>query len=388
MHPSERIRFEKSEILKGKKIAMAITGSIAAVEAVKIARELIRHGADVYPYATPDALRFIGKDSLEFATGHDVIVELTGNVEHLQDLDLVLVAPATADIISKAACGIADDSVSTLILANIEKCVFVPAMNERMYENPFFLSNLEKIRNVAYVIEGESSEEEIKIPDREEIAAHVMHILGEKLRNRKILVIGGAGYEKIDDFRIITNLSTGKTAIEIAKHAYYLGGDVTLLMGLSKIGIPSYIRHDIFSDAKSLISLVKNIVSERYDAIIVPAALPDFSPERKEGKIEFEEFEKVKWRKTPKFLEELRKEFDGILVAFKAETKIGVNDLIKEARKIMEKYNLNFVVANLLEDVKENTSRVFIVDDEDFTEISGSKEYIAQRIVERVADEI
>ena len=329
MHPSERIKFEKSEILKGKSIAMVITGSIAAVEAVKIARELIRHGANVYPFATSDALRFIGRDSLEFATGHSVVVELTGNVEHLQDFDLILVAPATADIISKAACGIADDAVSTLILANIERCLFVPAMNERMYENPFLQENLEKIRQVSYIMEGESSEDEIKIPDREVIAAHVMHILGDKLRNKKILVIGGAGYENIDDFRIVTNLSTGKTAIEIAKHAYYMGGDATLWMGLSRFEIPTYLRFGRFTNAKSLISRIKNILADNYDAIIVPAALPDFSPERKDGKVDFEEFVKIQWRKTPKFLEELRKEYDGVLVGFKAEARIGVSELLK-----------------------------------------------------------
>ena len=388
MHPSERIKFEKSEILKGKRIALAVTGSIAAVEAVKIARELIRHGADVYPYATHDALRFVGEDSLKFATGHNVVVELTGEVEHLRDFDIVLAAPATANIISKAACGIADDTVSTLILANLERCVFVPAMNERMYENPFFMDNLEKIRSVAQILEGEASEEEIKIPDREDIAAYLMHILSEKLRDRRILIIGGAGYEKIDDFRIITNLSTGRTAVEIARYAYYLGADVTLLMGLSRIPIPNYLRYDRFSDVESLISRIGEIVSENYDAIIVPAALPDFSPERKEGKIEFEEFKKIKWRKAPKFLEKLRKEYDGVLVAFKAESKIKENELIREARKIMDKYDLNFVVANLLEDVKENSTRVFIVDREDFVEVSGTKEYVAQRILERVADEI
>ena len=388
MHPSERIKFEKNEILKGKKIALAITGSIATVETVKIARELIRHGADIYPYATFDALRFIGEESLKFATGHDVIMELTGEAEHLWDFDLILVAPATANIISKAACGIADDAVSTLILANLDRCVFVPAMNERMYENPFFLDNLEKIRNVAHVFEGKTSEEELKIPEREEIAAYVMHVLGEKLRNKKILIIGGAGYEKIDDFRIITNLSTGKTAIEIAKHAYYLGADVTLLMGLSQIPIPPYIRHYKFANVESLISHVKEFVSEKYDAIIVPAALPDFSPELKEGKIDFEEFKKINWKKAPKFLEALRKEYPGVLVAFKAEAKMSEKALIKEARNIMEKYDLNFVVANLLKDVKENSNRVFIVDYEDFVEVKGSKEYIAQKIVERVADEI
>ncbi len=386
MHPAERIRFEKSEVLKEKKIALAVTGSIAAVEAVKIARELIRHGADVYPYATREALKFVGEDALKFATGNNVIKDLTGDVEHLHDFDMVLIAPATADIISKAACGIGDDAVSTLILANIEKCVFVPAMNERMYENPFFLENLEKVRNIAHIIEGDGDEGEIKIPEREVIAARVMHLLSDKLKDRKILVIGGAGYEKIDDFRIITNLSTGKTAIEIAKYTYYLGADVTLLLSLAQFKPPSYIRCSRFEGVNSLISMIDRIVSEDYDAIIVPAALPDFIPEKKEGKIEFEEFKDITWKKAPKFLEELRKKYDNVLVAFKAESR-DKDVLIKEARKILEKYKLSFVVANLIEDVKENSTRVFIVDEE-VAEIRGTKDFVAKKIVERIADEI
>ncbi len=388
MHPAERIRFEKSEILKNRKIALAVTGSIAAVETVKIARELIRHGADVYPYATREALKFIGVDALKFATGHDVVTNLTGDVEHLHDFDLVLVVPATADIISKAACGIGDDAVSTLILANIEKCMFVPAMNERMYENPFFLENLDKLRGIAQVIESDSGEGEIKIPDRETIAARIMHFLSEQLKNRNILVIGGAGYEKIDNFRIITNLATGKTAIEIAKHAYFLGANVSLLLGLSQYPSPTYIRSTRFEGVESLISMVDNIVRENYDAIIVPAALPDFVPDKKEGKIGFEDFKSIVWREAPKFLEELRKKYHNVLVAFKAESNVGREKLIKKARHIMEKYKLSFVVANLIEDVKEHSTRVFMVDEESAEEIIGTKDFVAMKIVERLADEI
>jgi len=164
MHPSQQIRGEKSDILDGKKIALCVTGSIAAVETVKLARELIRHGAEVFIYVTKDALKFVGKDSLLFATGNEVVDKLTGRDEHLEDFDMVLVAPATANVISKAACGIADDAVTTLILANLNKCVFVPTMDERMRKNPILGENIKKLENYCKFIEPLKEEGKLKHP--------------------------------------------------------------------------------------------------------------------------------------------------------------------------------------------------------------------------------
>ncbi|NPA75748.1 MAG: bifunctional phosphopantothenoylcysteine decarboxylase/phosphopantothenate--cysteine ligase CoaBC [Euryarchaeota archaeon] len=385
MHPSDRIRYARGNHLGGKKIALAVTGSIAAVEAVKVARELIRYGAEVYPYMTHSAGKFIGKDALLFATGHEPITELSGMDEHLEEFDIILVSPATGDIISKAACGIADDAVSTLILANLRKCIFVPAMSEKMYTNPMLKENIEKLKGFARVVEPKYEEGEMKLPGRERITAEVIHSLGA-LQDKKILIVGGAGYAPIDEFRIITNLSTGRTAVEIAKEAYFMGATVHLLMGLHSVSVPEYIPVERFTTVESLIGRIDKIVAEKYDAIIVPAALPDFAPEPKSGKIEFEQARTLKLKKVPKFLEALRKKYHGYLVGFKAE--FDSQQLIEEAKDRMRRYNLNMVVANNLSEVKEKESRVHIITEKDVVEVAGTKSEIAREIMMRVANEI
>jgi len=386
MHPSQQIRGEKSDILDGKKIALCVTGSIAAVETVKLARELIRHGAEVFIYVTKDALKFVGKDSLLFATGNEVVDKLTGRDEHLEDFDMVLVAPATANVISKAACGIADDAVTTLILANLNKCVFVPTMDERMRKNPILGENIKKLENYCKFIEPLKEEGKLKIPPVESISAEVMHFLRDELRGKKILVIGGAGYERIDDFRIITNLSTGKTAVEIAKYAYYYGGEVKLLMALHSVDVPSFLDTESFDSVESLISRIDSF--KEYDAIVVPAALPDFKPEKREGKIkDLEDMEKIRFEETPKFLRELRKKYRGILVGFKAEAGIDEEELVRRARSRMKEYALNIMVANLVEDVKmDYTKAAIIFDDEDIEKFKGRKDMLAKRIVELLVE--
>ncbi len=388
MHPSESIRGIKSDMLSGKRIALCVTGSIAAVETVKIARELIRHGADVYPYMTRAARRFIGEDSLLFATGNDVILELTGRDEHLYDFDVVLVAPATADIISKAACGIADDAVSTLLLSNLERTIFVPAMDSGMWENQILQENMEKLKRFSKFVEPKVEEGKRKIPDVDTVVAETIRFVRNDLRDKRILVIGGAGYQRIDSFRIITNLATGRTAVELARYAYLMGGGVRLLIGLHTVQVPPYIPRERFSDVEGLIERIPDMLD--YDAIFVPAALPDYGVNPREGKIKsLEEMRDVEFREMPKFLKELRKEYMGFLVGFKAESGIDYEELIRRARERMEAYSLDMVVANLIEDVDEETTRAFIIlRDEGVEEYRGNKEGLAKRIMEIVVDSI
>ncbi len=388
MHPSQSIKGEKSNVLEEKKIALAVTGSIAAVETVKLARELIRHGADVYPYITKSALKFIGKDALLFATGNEPVVELTGRDEHLYNFDAILVAPATADIISKAACGIADDAVSTLIFANIEKCIFVPSMDSRMYAKEILKENIEKLKKFSVFIEPKIEEEKAKLPSNDLIVAKLMNNLSTKLKGKKVLVIGGAGYEKFDEFRIITNLATGKMGVEIARFSYYYGADVKLLIGLHSADIPPYIDFEEFGNVDNLIERIDDMLD--YDAIIVPAALPDFKPEKRRGKIkELEDFNRITFRENPKFLKKLREKYDGFLIGFKAESQISKEELIRRARERMREYNLDMIVANLIEDVKRDTTKAIIIfNDEEYEEFSGKKEELAKGIVEIMAESL
>ncbi len=388
MHPSESIKCEKSDLLKDKKLALCVTGSIAAVECVKLARELIRHGADVYPYMTNSALKFVGKDALLFATGKEPITELTGKDEHLYDFDAILVAPATADIISKAACGIADDAVSTLIFANLEKCIFVPSMDSRMYSNEILKENIEKLKKFAMFIEPKMEEGKAKLPSNDLIVARVMNYLRRDLKGKKVLVIGGAGYERFDEFRIITNLATGKMGIEIARFAYYYGASVNLLIGLHSVDIPEYIEYEEFGGIDTLMQKIESM--RGYDAIIVPAALPDFKPEKREGKVKsLEDFNAIEFEENPKFLKRLRREYKGFLIGFKAESKISKEELIRRAKERMEEYELDMIVANLIEDVdRDSTKAIIIFSDGEFEEFAGKKEGLAKRIVEIMAESL
>jgi len=388
MHPSESIKEEKSDVLRDEKIALCITGSIAAVETIKLARELIRHGADVYPYMTHSALKFLGKDALLFATGHEPVIELTGKDEHLYDFDAILVAPATADIISKAACGIADDAVSTLIFANLEKCIFVPSMDSRMYGSEILKKNIEKLKKFAMFIEPKIEEGKAKLPSNELIVARVMNHIRKDLKGKNVLVIGGAGYEKFDEFRIITNLATGKMGIEIARFAYYYGANVNLLIGLHSVDIPEYIPYEEFGGIESLIEKIDSM--KDYDTIIVPAALPDFKPEKKRGKVKsLSDFNKIKFEENPKFLKNLREKYKGFLIGFKAESGISREELIKRAKERMEEYGLDMIVANLIEEVgRDYTKAIIIFSDGEFEEFAGKKEELAKKIVEIMAESL
>jgi len=156
VHPSEKIKASKSKKLDGITIAYGITGSIAAVESVKIARELIRHGADVVAIMSRDAMDIITPDALKFATGRDAIHKLTGNVEHLMDADLLLIAPCTANTLAKVVNGIADNPITTFALA-AKKILIAPSMDEKMYANKTVKNNLKM---------AEKAMEIIKIGDR------------------------------------------------------------------------------------------------------------------------------------------------------------------------------------------------------------------------------
>ena len=243
MHPAEELRGKKSNKLFRKRIVLGVTGSIAAVESVKLARELIRHGATVYPVMTPSATRIIHPDALEFATSHKPVIQLTGQAEHVswcglvQDpVDLLLISPCTTNTISKIAKGIDDTPVTTCAttaLGSKVPILIVPAMHLSMYDHKIVQKNIDicKEHGVLFIdpcIQGNKA----KLPDVDEIVEHVIRTIGPKdLIQKKILIIGGATAEPIDDIRVLTNRSSGKTAIALAVNAYERGADVTFWYG-------------------------------------------------------------------------------------------------------------------------------------------------------------
>ncbi len=376
----------KSSLLKDKKIVLGVTGSISAVESVKLIHELRRHGAEVYPVVTESSKKIIHPASLEYASKNKVVEELTGAIEHVrlvEDSDLFLVAPSTANTLSKMAHGI-DDSPVTSVFANaLEKIpiIVVPAMHLNMYTNPIIVKNIEVLKSFGVTfVEPEVEESKAKIADYQTIVAEVIRALHDELRDRKICIIGGSSYENIDDVRIITNNSTGETAVDIAMMAYYLGADIKLFLGNVRVEIPRFLKFENFTNLASLVSKIDEI--RKSDIVIVPAALSDFTVVKKKGKISTEKSFSATLKPTPKFLKLLRAKYKGKIVGFKAEYGVSRDELISRARKRMAEYSLDMVVANDLKNVKPGLTKVVVIKGSEKTDLEGEKTEVAKRILE------
>ena len=290
MHPADEIRGAKNNKLSKEKIVLGVTGSIAAVESIKLSRELIRHGADVIPVMTKAALKIIHPDSLEFATGNKPVTELTGQTEHVsfcgmtkEPVDLLLISPCTANTISKIAYGIDDTPVttfaSTAIGSNIPM-VIVPAMHISMYNHKILQENIDKCKRAGISFIGPSIVgNKAKMANLNEIIESVIRMIGKQdLIIKEILVIGGATAEPIDDIRMMTNCSSGKTAISLAKNAFERGANIELWYGHAKELAPSYIPVKNFETVDDLIKLLKTSSLKKFDIIIVCAAIADYIP--------------------------------------------------------------------------------------------------------------
>ena len=245
------IKGSKSNKLLGKSIVLGITGSIAAVESVKLARELMRHGAEVYAVMTSDAKKILHPYALEFATGNPVVDEITGKIEHVsyagdhdRKCDLILIAPSTANTISKIAYGIDDTPVTTVVSTGFGKIpiIIVPAMHSSMYKNPIILENIDKLKNHGVLfLTPKFEENKAKLPDIDEIVQAVIKKLYVKdFVGKKVLVTAGPTIEKIDDVRFITNNSSGLMGIKLAEEFDMRGAEVTLVLGHTKL--ESYVK--------------------------------------------------------------------------------------------------------------------------------------------------
>jgi phosphopantothenoylcysteine decarboxylase/phosphopantothenate--cysteine ligase len=395
MHPSKELCCTKSRKLAGKRIVLGVTGSIAAVECVKLARELIRNGAEIIPVMTEAAQKIIHPYSLEFATGNPPITELSGKVEHVaycgeveDRADMFLIAPSTANTISKIAFGIDDTPVTTFATTAIGskiQVMVVPAMHGSMYNHSIVLENIEKLRGIGItVLQPRLEEKKAKMPQIEEIVENVIRILGpHDLDGKKVLVIAGSTQEKIDDIRVISNRSTGRTGVALAKNAFERGAEIDLWMGAGSVHIPKYISVRRYSSTHDLVEMVKDI---DHDIVIIPAAISDYSPERVEGKIPSGKKElSLPLIPNPKIIEKIRERSDCILVGFKAESGVPSKELLSKAKKRMEDAGLDLIVANDVSETTNFENHVFIIGkDGKNDELSGNKEMIAKKILDRI----
>lgn len=244
-HPSKDIIGTRGNELKGKRIVLCITGSVAAIESLKIARSLMRHGAEVFTVMSPMSQKIIHPYLMEWATGNVVTTELTGKTEHIglagdhpEKADLILVAPATANTISKIACGIDDTSVTSVISTAFGAripMIIVPAMHASMYRHPILIENIKKLQTLGLEFIGPIvTEGKAKIARTRDIIDTVIRELTiqQDFSGLKLLITAGPTVEHIDPIRIMTNRSSGKMGVALAEEALSRGAEVTLVYGL------------------------------------------------------------------------------------------------------------------------------------------------------------
>jgi len=392
MHPADHLRGTRSDKLKGRKIVLAITGSIAAVECVKLCRELIRDGAEVHVVMSKDAQTIIHPWAMEFASGRKVITEIDGGVQHValcgdvpDKADLLLIAPATANTISKMAYGIDDTTVTTFATTAIGggiPVIVVPAMHGTMIAHKIVQENISKLQKLGVIfLQAKVDQSRLKMPSLDSIVSSVIAKIGRRdLVGRRVLVVAGATQEPVDDIRVVTNRSTGETGVELAKVAHERGAEVVLWMGHAEVGMPEHIKTIRFSSFDDLQKLIRG---HRFDIILFPVAVSDYSPKAVPGKMPSDPSEiKLTLKRTPKLIDKINAKF---VVGFKAQARMADADLIKEAVELTKRSKCDLVVANRVEDVKPGKSRILLVDKSGSSEeLRGTKSQIADKIIDRV----
>lgn len=356
--PLDEIRYTYGYELKDKKILLIPTGSIAAFKTPELVRLLIRHGADVYILPSREALKYVSIDTLNWASGGRVIDGFTYRAEHIyltKDMDLIAVIPATANIISKAAYGIADTDASLAIHSAIgygKPIVMAPVMHINMYRNPFYKEAMDRLKEQGIkFIEPLIQENKAKLRDPNYINSYLIALLSDKILNGlEILVSAGPTIEYIDPVRIITNKSSGKMGVYIAEEAYMMGAKVKLIAGY--ISIKPYEDLDVtyVETTEDMYRAVMDELSKGYDVFISASAPVDYRPSTIEkSKIESMERDRLDLELilTPKIVSEARRRFENLfIVSFKALYNVSDDDLYKKALDHLKRYGFNVVVAN------------------------------------------
>ena len=384
-------------MLKGKKILLGVTGGIAAYKAVDLASKLVSQGAEVKTIITKNGCEIISPLTFKSITHNSVVTKmfnLEADIEHISLADwadLVVIAPATANIIGKVANGIADDLLSTTIMATTAKVFFVPAMNIHMYENPILQENISKLYNLGYYfMEPEFGrlacgyEGKGRFPKTLEIIFYISTYLHYKrdLKGKSILISAGANQEKIDPMRYITNRSTGKMGLSLARAAHIRGAEITLVHAAISENIPEYFPKIQAISAKEM-QLEITKISANYETIIMSAAVADFTPQNySEQKIKKIDQLKIDLQPTTDIIAELgkRKTDNQFLIGFAAETE----NISANAKKKFKAKNLDMIVANNLNVAGKENSEIEIISKNDRKKFSGKKFELAHIILDEI----
>lgn len=348
--------------LTGKKIVLGVSGGIAVYKAVDLVSRLRKKGAEVKVVMTEAATKFVTPLTFRELSANPVVVSMWAevhefNVEHIALAcwaDLFVVAPATANIIAKMATGIADDMLSTTLLATPAQIVICPAMNTNMYEHPITKANLQKLLDLGYKVlpaaEGHlacGTSGAGRLPEPQAIVEYLEQtiVAAQDLAGLNILVTAAGTREAIDPVRYISNHSSGKMGYAIAQAAIARGAQVTLISGPSNLPVPAKVNFVPVESAKAMHAAALEYFSKA-DIVIKAAAVADYRPKEVSSqkiKKQADANLTIVLEKNPDILADLgQKKTKQFLVGFAAET----NDLISNAQEKLRKKNLDMIVAN------------------------------------------
>ena len=391
--------------LKGKTVLLGVTGSIAAYKMANVASALVKKGADVHVIMTKNATNFINPITFETLTSHKCLVDTFDrnfefNVEHVsiaKAADVALIAPATANVIGKIACGIADDMLTTTIMACTCPVLVSPAMNTNMYNNKIFQDNMSRLEEYGYrIIEpgtgrlacgdvgaGKLPAEELLIEMIEKTLMPVQDLAG-----KRVLVTAGPTVEAIDPVRYITNHSSGKMGYAIANAAARRGATVTLVSGPVSVKADSPVNVVDIVSAADMFNAVKEHMDEQ-DIIIKAAAVADYTPETTaDHKIKKSDDDmSIRLRRTEDILKYIgeHKRDDQIVCGFSMETE----NLIENSKAKLLKKNADMIVANNLNvegaGFGVDTNVVTLITRDGVVELDKmTKEQVADAILDRI----
>lgn len=393
-------------MLQGKHIVLGVTGSIAAYKIASLASMLKKQGADITVIMTENATNFINPITFETLTGNKCLVDTFDrnfqySVEHVslaKQTDVFMIAPASANVIAKAAHGMADDMLTTTLLACECPKIIAPAMNTRMYRNPIVQDNMKILESygmevitpaTGYLACGDTGEG--KMPEPELLLEYIIKALKPKdMKGIKVLVTAGPTREKIDPVRYISNHSTGKMGYAIARAAMMRGAEVTLVTGKTDMAPPVGVDTIKVISAGDMAQAVKSRAGEQ-DIIIKAAAVADYCPK-------YVSDEKVK-KKDGNMSIELKRTEDilGFLGAHKKEGQflcgfsMETEHMIENSRGKLEKKNLDLIVANNLKQqgagFGTDTNIVTLLSKEDTIQLPiMSKEEVADKLLDYIME--
>ena len=358
--------------LAEKKILLGVSGGIAAVDTVRLARELRRHGASVSVMMTHSAQKIITPLAVEWATQSEVITQWESDLSALDEVDGILIAPATRDLLASYIHGLQHGPIlMSLSAARSRNCpvMMIPSMHADLADDPVTSDLVEDVQKFGInVYWGKEQEGKRKTPPHDEIVARFAHYINQFNNNRKSVVVTlGATRSPIDDVRFVQNTSSGKTGYQIADYLYRHGHDVTCVSGVTSFPKPEWLPLDINAETpESMLLELTALTNDKIDAWIHSAAVLDYVvDDPAQGKLASQQGPlKVSLIESPKHILELKEKCRGaVRIGFKLETGIKQKELVRRAVAQLEYAEMTAVIANRLEDITdESKPRAYLVD--------------------------